>query len=178
MKKLKSLMGVTGVLVLAYPSITLAETITVTVNLTGTQGVGERIGVIDLEDTEYGMILTPNLIKLTPGIHGFHVHENPDCNPDEKDGKIVPGLAAGGHYDPSGSGAHEGPYGDGHLGDLPPLFVNTDGTAQTPVLAPRLTTEDVKGRSLMIHIMGDNFSDDPEPLGGGGGRLACGVIPE
>ncbi len=178
MEKLKSLMGITGTLVLAYPSVTLAETINVTVNLTDTKGIGEKIGTITLEDTEYGMLLTPNLVKLNPGIHGFHVHENPDCNPGEKDGKIVPGLAAGGHYDPSGSGSHEGPYGNGHLGDLPPLFVNADGTAQTPVLAPRLKTEDVKGRSLMIHLMGDNFSDDPKPLGGGGARLACGIISE
>ncbi len=178
MGKLKSLMGITGVLVLAYPSVTLAETVTVTVNLTDAQGIGEKVGTITLEDTEYGMLLSPNLVKLTPGIHGFHVHENPDCNPGEKDGKIVPGLAAGGHFDPDNSGVHEGPYGNGHLGDLPPLFVSEDGTAQTPVLAPRLKTDDVKGRSLMIHVMGDNFSDDPQPLGGGGARLACGIIAQ
>ena len=53
-----------------------------------------------------------------------------------------------------------------------------EGMAQTPVLAPRLKTDDVKGRSLMIHLMGDNFSDDPQPLGGGGARLACGVIAQ
>jgi Cu-Zn family superoxide dismutase len=36
--------------------------------------------------------------------------------------------------------------------------------------------EDLKGRSLMIHQDGDNFSDQPEPLGGGGPRVACGVV--
>ena len=178
MVKLQSFIGITGVLVVAYPSVTLAETITVTVNLTDTEGIGEKIGIVTLEDTEYGMLLTPNLVKLTPGIHGFHVHENPDCNPGEKDGKTVPGLAAGGHFDPDNSGVHEGPYGNGHLGDLPPLFVSEDGIAQTPVLAPRLKTDDVQGRSLMIHMMGDNFADDPQPLGGGGARLACGVIAQ
>ncbi|MRR17699.1 MAG: superoxide dismutase [Cu-Zn] SodC1, partial [Deltaproteobacteria bacterium] len=30
--------------------------------------------------------------------------------------------------------------------------------------------------SLMIHVGGDNYSDVPEKLGGGGGRLACGVV--
>lgn len=178
MGKLQTLIGMTGALALAYPSVALAETISVTVNLTDTEGVGEQIGTIILEDTEYGMLLTPDLVKLTPGAHGFHIHENPDCNPAEKEGKTVPGLAAGGHFDPTGSGVHEGPYGDGHLGDLPPLIVLADGTAQTPTLAPRLKTEDVKGRSIMVHMMGDNFSDDPKPLGGGGARLACGVISE
>ncbi|MEM1311353.1 MAG: superoxide dismutase family protein, partial [Cyanobacteria bacterium P01_H01_bin.153] len=50
------------------------------------------------------------------------------------------------------------------------------GNATVPVLAPRLTIEMVKGRSLIVHRNGDNFSDDPKPLGGGGPRLACGVI--
>ena len=90
---------------------------------------------------------------------------------------MVPGLAAGGHYDPAGTGRHEGPYGDGHLGDLPPLYVDGDGRATLPVLAPRLEAGDLKGRSLMIHAGGDNYADHPEKLGGGGARVACGVVP-
>ena len=35
---------------------------------------------------------------------------------------------------------------------------------------------DVKGRALMVHVGGDNYSDTPKPLGGGGGRLVCGVV--
>ena len=51
-----------------------------------------------------------------------------------------------------------------------------DGTATTPVLAPRLKLSDVRNRALMIHAGGDNHADHPAPLGGGGGRVACGVI--
>ena len=29
----------------------------------------------------------------------------------------------------------------------------------------------------MIHAGGDNHADHPAPLGGGGGRIVCGVIP-
>jgi Cu-Zn family superoxide dismutase len=43
-------------------------------------------------------------------------------------------------------------------------------------VAPRLTVADIKGRAIMIHAHGDNYSDDPKPLGGGGARIACGVI--
>jgi Cu-Zn family superoxide dismutase len=93
-----------------------------------------------------------------------------------KDSKQVPGLAAGGHYDPANAGKHEGPEGKGHLGDLPALTVGADGTASTAVTAPRLKMADIKGRSLMIHAGGDNYSDQPAPLGGGGARVACGVV--
>jgi Cu-Zn family superoxide dismutase len=97
--------------------------------------------------------------------------------PAEKDGKMVPGLAAGGHYDPAETGMHDTPFGKGHLGDLPALYVDENGMATSPVLAPRLKKlEDVKGRSLMIHAGGDNYSDMPAKLGGGGARMACGVI--
>ncbi|HNI38371.1 MAG TPA: superoxide dismutase family protein, partial [Pseudomonadales bacterium] len=66
---------------------------------------------------------------------------------------------------------------DGHLGDLPALAVNTDGTATNPVLAPRLKSlAEIKARSLMLHAGGDNHADAPAPLGGGGARMACGVI--
>ncbi len=126
--------------------------------------------------TEYGLLITPNLDGLTPGLHGFHIHENAACGPGKKEGRIIPGLAAGGHFDPWLTGRHEGPYGEGHLGDLPPLYVDREGRAEIPVLAPRLKVEYVTQRSLMIHMHGDNFSDNPAPLGGGGPRLACGVI--
>ena len=145
-------------------------------NLIDADGIGAEIGTISAEDTQYGLLLTPNLSELTPGVHGFHVHSNPDCSPGVRDGEVVPALAAGGHYDPENTGRHEGPYGDGHLGDLPPLIVDADGTATLPLLAPRLEVADLTGRSLMIHQGGDNFSDMPLPLGGGGARIACGVV--
>ncbi|EEX1395796.1 superoxide dismutase, partial [Escherichia coli] len=65
----------------------------------------------------------------------------------------------------------------GHPGDLPALFVTHDGKANYPVLAPRLNSlKEIKGRSLMLHAGGDNHHDHPEPLGGGGARMACGII--
>ena len=54
---------------------------------------------------------------------------------------------------------------------------DTDANGNTsPVLAPRLKMADLKGRALMIHAGGDNYADQPAPLGGGGVRWACGVI--
>ena len=53
----------------------------------------------------------------------------------------MPALGAGGHYDPKASGKHGLPWGDGHLGDLPALYVDPDGNATYPVLAPRLKVD-------------------------------------
>ena len=153
-----------------------AAELVVPVHLIDSTGIGKSIGTVKATSNPFGTVLTPNLKGLTPGLHGFHVHQNPDCGPGQKGGKTVPGLAAGGHYDPAGAGKHEGPYENGHLGDLPALYVDAEGNAHHPVLAPRLKLSDLKGRSLMIHAGGDNYSDNPKKLGGGGARVACGVV--
>jgi len=153
-----------------------AEDMVVQMNLLTDQGVGMNIGTVTIKDTQYGLLFIPELANLTPGLHGFHVHQNPDCAAGMKDNKPVAGLSAGGHYDPAAIAKHEGPYSQGHLGDLPALYVASDGKATLPLLAPRLKMADLKGRSLMIHAGGDNYSDLPAPLGGGGARMACGVI--
>jgi superoxide dismutase, Cu-Zn family len=162
--------------ILLLSGIVFAENVNIKVTLVNEQGVGKEIGTITATDSKFGLILTPQLSDLAPGPHGFHVHDKPDCSHVMKDGKAVPALAAGGHYDPANTGKHEGPYGDGHLGDLPVLYVGADGKATLPVLAPRLKAVDIKGRSLMVHAGGDNYADVPAPLGGGGARVACGVV--
>lgn len=140
-------------------------------------GNGASKGTITISQTPYGLLFTPNLTGLPANQHGFHIHENPDCSPGKQQDKIVPALAAGGHYDPLKSGKHLGPYTKGHLGDLPALVVNSDGTATYALLAPRLKSLDkIKGRSLMIHIGADNYADMPDKLGGGGARMICGII--
>jgi Cu-Zn family superoxide dismutase len=140
-------------------------------------GVGPEIGTIRLYDGRGGLRLEPNLRGLPPGPRGFHVHENPNCGPAMKDGKMQAGMAAGGHYDPNATGKHVGPTGDGgHRGDLPVLEVDADGSATRAVNALRLSVDAVRGRALVIHEGGDNFADEPKPLGGGGARIACGAI--
>jgi Cu-Zn family superoxide dismutase len=152
-----------------------AEDVVVTINLISPDGTGKSVGKITATDSKDGLILKPELTGLPPGVHGFHVHENASCDPADKDGKKTAGQAAGGHYDPKKTGKHLGPNGDGHLGDLPPIEVAADGTATKEVVAPRMKAADLKGHAVMIHAGGDNFMDHPEPLGGGGGRIACGV---
>ncbi len=148
----------------------------VTLRMAEESGPGDVAGTVTVTESKHGLVFLPALSGLPAGLHGFHVHENPSCEPTTANGKTTPAGAAGGHYDPKKSGKHGAPWGDGHLGDLPPLYVDHDGNATQPVLAPRLKMKDLKGRALMVHAGGDNHSDHPMPLGGGGGRIACGVV--
>ncbi len=142
-----------------------AASITTTIHATGANQ--ESLGTVTFSETPYGLLITPDLHNLPAGLHGFHLHQHPDCDNS--------GMSAGGHYDPANTNSHQGPYGKGHLGDLPVLYVTSEGKANTPILAPRLKLKNLKGLSIMIHANGDNYSDNP-PLGGGGAREACGVI--
>lgn len=162
-----------GTSVLAYEKIpeNSLEKIVV-INKISAAGVSGTIGSVKLADGPSDLIITPNLVDLSPGSHGFHIHTNPSCATGLKDDKPV----AGGHFDLSATNKHEGPNGAGHMGDMPILQVATDGTATQPVIVPRLKIADVLKRAIIIHEAGDNYSDSPKPLGGGAGRVACGII--
>lgn len=168
------ILGLVGVLWLK--PLEAAELL-VTLNAVDARGIGAPAGTVNIVETPYGLLFQPSLTGLPTGYHGFHIHEHPDCGSTQKDGKSVPAGAAGGHFDPDGSNAHLGPYGNGHRGDLPALVVNTRSIADYAVLAPRLKhIREIRHRSLMVHVGGDNYADTPSPLGGGGSRMLCGVI--
>jgi Cu-Zn family superoxide dismutase len=171
---------VSVILLLAAGAITVAAPaadLKVTMYKVTANRVGESMGTIEFRDSsDFGVLIIPKLHGLTPGLHGFHMHQNPACEPQVKDGKPVAGLAAGGHYDPANTGRHEGPVGNGHLGDLPALLADPEGNTPMAMFAPRLQVPDLVGRSVVVHADGDNYSDQPQPLGGGGARVACGVV--
>jgi Cu-Zn family superoxide dismutase len=175
----KATYGAAGLVALAVTGAALAQASkTITINSITASGVGASIGTIVVRDTPRGLYIEPKLTSLPPGPHGFHIHTNPDCGPGPgADNQPAAGMAAGGHYDPKSTGKHLGPHNaGGHLGDVPILVVDADGTAHIPVIAERLKVRDLTGRSVMIHVGGDNFDDQPLPLGGGGARIACGVV--
>lgn len=170
-------MKLTLALLLFFPLSLFADQMTVEMYSYKDPNHPKKIGKVLIEDSRFaGVLIRPELTNLPPGTQGFHVHAMPSCDPKMHEGKMEVAGSAGGHYDPEKTNKHEGPYGAGHLGDLPILVVNADGTANLPTLAPRLKVSDFKGRSLMIHVGSDNYSDDPKPNGGGGARLACGVM--
>jgi len=127
--------------------------------------------------------------------HGFHVHANNNpangegCVADPSEPPNTWFVSADGHY------AEEGQSHADHLGDLPSLLVNADGTAEASFRTGRFAPEDVQGRALIFHARPDNFANIPlgdEPTqyqansdaaltltantGNAGDRLACGLI--
>ena len=147
-----------------FSSYTYSDNISVSVFDTNEVNIGQ----IEFEDSQYGLLIKPNLKQLPPGLHGFHIHEHPNCKDHA--------MKAGSHFDPQHTNKHLGPYQDGHMGDLPVLFVDAKGEANIPMLAPRLNLEKIQNHAIMIHENGDNYDDVPSPLGGGGARIACGII--
>ncbi|HEY0183993.1 MAG TPA: superoxide dismutase [Cu-Zn] SodC [Rhodopila sp.] len=155
----------------------LAADMTVRMLRATQEGTGDPLGTITLSDTEGGASFKLHLHGLPPGEHGFHVHENGNCGPTTMNEVRIPAGAAGGHLDPDHTNKHMGPAGGGHLGDLPVLAVAADGTADQTLVAPHIKeVAALKGHALMIHVGGDNYSDSPAALGGGGGRFACGIV--
>ena len=108
---------------------------------------------------------------LTPGAHGFHVHDKGDCSaPDAS--------SAGGHFNPTGK-AHGSPdHAEHHVGDMPLLVADASGNAKLTAYLEGVTIgrgeTDIVGRSVVIHAAPDDFKS--QPAGNSGPRVACGVI--
>jgi Cu-Zn family superoxide dismutase len=162
--------------VLVPPRPAAAEEAVFTMHSISRDGIGPSIGTVTARDGPDGLVLQPALHGLPPGGHGFHFHVLADCRPGPDNGKSVAAGASGDHFDPAQTGRHRGPLGRGHAGDLPLLRVDPSGTATRPVTAAHLKVAQIRDRALVIHEDGDNFADTPKPLGGGGGRVACGTL--
>jgi Cu-Zn family superoxide dismutase len=155
-----------------------AADLTVTIRKATPDGTSDTLGTISVSSTDAGATFHLALHGLPPGPHGFHVYENANCGPTLLNGIRIPAGAAGDHYDPDNTGRHEGPAGEGHLGDLPVLDVDANGTANQTLTAPRIKDIDkLRGHALIINSGGDNYSDSPVRDGGGGRRFACGPVP-
>ena len=157
-----------------------ADEVSVEMRSINEHGVWDKVGTVKATDSVNGVVLNVELKELPPGPHGFHLHENGNCGPGTGPNGLAACMAAGGHYDPPNTGRHMGPSARGHLGDLPVIFIQTDEDGGLPyasvLVAPHLAVSDMRGRALIIHKDGDNYADEPKPLGGGGERIACGLV--
>lgn len=107
---------------------------------------------------------------LSPGKHGFHIHEFGEC-------EGAGAKAAGDHFNPEGA-PHGAPWSaERHAGDLGNIEANDDGVAEVRIESDAISLGDgegdVKGRALIIHADADDFT---QPAGNAGARVACGVI--
>lgn len=111
-----------------------------------------------------------DITGLTPGKHGFHIHEFGDCtSPD--------GTSAGGHFNPA-KHQHGAPdASDRHAGDLGNIEADASGKAHLELSDKTIRlsgAESIIGHAVIVHEKVDDLKT--QPTGDAGGRLACGVI--
>jgi superoxide dismutase, Cu-Zn family len=112
-----------------------------------------------------------DLSGLTPGKHGFHIHEFGDCSDPKAE-------SAGGHYNPS-KHPHAGHDAtDRHVGDMGNIEADASGKARLDLTLKDVSLDDdddgIVGRAVIVHEKADDLKT--QPTGDAGGRLACGVI--
>jgi Cu-Zn family superoxide dismutase len=127
-------------------------------------------GTVTFEATEKGMHIVANIEGLTPGKHGFHVHEFGDCS-------AADASSAGGHFNPEHK-SHGGMMDmERHAGDLGNLTADATGKAQLDWVNPMMSfsgPHSIIGRAVVVHANEDDLKT--QPAGNSGLRLACGVI--
>lgn len=124
-------------------------------------------GIIRLTQTDKGVRLRGRVQGLTPGKHGFHIHEYGDLSSPD-------GKSAGGHYAPKGH-KHGGPEAaEHHAGDLGNIVADDNGIAQVDKMSNDLKLHFVVGRAIVVHAKMDDLKS--QPSGDAGPRVAYGVI--
>ena len=137
---------------------------------------GDSIGMANLWQGPHGVLIYVELSGISPGKHAIHIHSVGTCEPDFKASKGHINIANAMH----GLLNPEGP----DNGDLPNIFANSDGSVQAEIYTTvvhlsramdgQANLMDEDGSALVVHAMGDDHVS--QPIGGAGGRIACGVI--
>ena len=127
-------------------------------------------GVVTFEEVDKGVHVTANLTGLTPGRHGFHIHEFGDINSED-------GSSAGGHFNPMGM-PHSMPTSDKrHEGDMGNIEADENGSAHLDYIdsVMKLNGEySLIGHAVIIHAKEDDFKT--QPTGNAGARVGYGVV--
>jgi Cu-Zn family superoxide dismutase len=133
----------------------------------GGSGVTGTLNFVQEGDT---VTITGEVNGLTPGLHGFHVHESGDLSDKEA------GMSAGGHFNPTNHPHGHAHDAERHVGDLGNIEANAEGVATINITDTviRLDGEHpIVGKAMVVHADEDKFT---QPTGDAGGRVAFGVV--
>ncbi|MFT4197815.1 MAG: superoxide dismutase family protein, partial [Pseudoxanthomonas sp.] len=117
--------------------------------------------------------VTGTLTGLSPGQHGFHIHEKGDCS-------AADGSSAGGHFNPDHVDHGQVSATPHHAGDSNNIVADAQGNASVDNLLSDNVhlgggdDHDILGKAVIVHADADDYKT--QPTGNAGGRLACGVI--
>ena len=135
----------------------------------GDSGVSGTLYFERVDDSK--VKVTGEVKGLSPGEHGFHVHQFGDMT-DLKEGK-----SAGSHMDVGDESPHGKPTEEKrHTGDLGNITANEDGVATVDITDEVISLNgmhSVVGRGFVVHEKPDDFG---QPTGNAGPRVALGVI--
>jgi superoxide dismutase, Cu-Zn family len=127
-------------------------------------------GTVTYEAVENGVRVVADVSGLTPGKHGFHIHEFGDCSADD-------GSSAGGHFNPGGE-KHGAPTAEmRHAGDMGNIEADKDGHAKLDYVDRTMSLSgdhSILGHAVIVHEKEDDLKT--QPTGNAGARVACGVI--
>lgn len=123
-------------------------------------------GVLRLVQQGEDLKVLGRMRNLTPGKHGFHIHQFGDLR------DAVAGKSAGGHFNPTG--VEHGTPEMGHVGDLGNIEANEDGVAKVDKIIKDTKLHFVLGRSFVVHADPDDL--ESQPSGNAGPRVALAVI--
>ena len=128
-------------------------------------------GTVHFHETPNGIHVVGTFSGLTPGQHGFHIHEKGDCS-------AADATSAGGHFNPSNM-KHGAP-GDAerHAGDFGNITADADGNAKFELTDNRISFDgpnSIIGRGVIVHAKPDDLKTQ-QPPGNAGPRVACGNI--
>jgi superoxide dismutase, Cu-Zn family len=127
-------------------------------------------GFVTFAKEKNGIHVVAQIEGLTPGLHGFHIHEYGDCSSPDAG-------SAGGHFNPMGM-PHAAPTVDKHhMGDLGNIEAPKTGPAKYDKVVDSMAMDgpnSIIGRGVIVHLDADDFKT--QPTGGAGARVACGVI--
>jgi Cu-Zn family superoxide dismutase len=154
----------------AAPAGTQAAQITKAICVIHPLGESKVAGKVVFTQTRDGVEVNAEITGLTPGEHGFHVHEFGDCS-------MVDGTCAGAHFNPTGA-PHGGPDdARRHAGDLGNVKADASGKATYKRVDKMLAlngANSIIGRSIIVHAAPDDLKT--QPSGNAGARVGCGVI--
>ncbi len=138
--------------------------------LRGTRGNEGVQGSVRFTRQEGGVLIEAKVAGLSPGLHGFHIHEWGDVD-------CMDGKCAGGHFNPEGSN-HGGPDGAvRHIGDMGNIEANKEGYGTYRRVDKRIQLSGpngIIGRAVILHAGEDDLMS--QPTGNAGARVAYGVI--
>jgi Cu-Zn family superoxide dismutase len=127
-------------------------------------------GIVTFTKEANGIRVVADIKGLTPGVHGFHIHDYGDCSSAD-------GNSAGGHFNPMEM-PHSAPTSEKrHIGDLGNITADDSGNAKLDWLDTHISFEghhSIIGRSVIVHASPDDLTS--QPTGAAGARVACGVI--